>query len=162
MERRTGHVRRSAGFTLAEVLVTLAVIAVLLALAIPSVAAVRKNLKMTELNATAKELFLAAQNHLTGLAAGGGAGGSGDGTGERLICVESGGAEMEKLLPAGAIDPAVAGGYYMIAYDPDTMAVREVYYAEQALPASGEALRDGYGAEKSDARWAAEIGRAHV
>ena len=66
MEHRHSRKRSIAGFTMAEVLVTVGIVAILLAVAVPGVIAARANLKMTELDATAREIFLAAQNSLTG------------------------------------------------------------------------------------------------
>lgn len=54
-----------AGFTLAEVLITLGILGVLLSIGIVSVAAYQKSLKLTEMDAIAKQMFIAAQNQMT-------------------------------------------------------------------------------------------------
>ena len=59
--------RSRAGFTLAEVLVALGILVALLGVAIPGVAAIRANLKMAELDAYAREIYVAAQNRLVAL-----------------------------------------------------------------------------------------------
>lgn len=64
MKRLYGK-RNTRGFTLTEVLVTLAIVAVLAAIFIPGVAALRSRLKMTELDNNARQLFLSAQSELT-------------------------------------------------------------------------------------------------
>ena len=69
---RTG--RFSPGFTLLETVITIAVLIIIMGLAFPAVAALQKNLKMTELDAAARHIFIAAQNQLTSLRAGGGLG----------------------------------------------------------------------------------------
>ena len=53
------------GFTLAEVLVTVAIILILAGVTFVSVAQYQKNLRLMEMDGTAKEIFIAAQNHLS-------------------------------------------------------------------------------------------------
>lgn len=53
------------GFTLAEVLVTVAIILILAGVTFGSVAQYQKNLRLMEMDGTAKEIFIAAQNHLS-------------------------------------------------------------------------------------------------
>ena len=53
--------RRIAGFTLTEMLAAVAILGILSAVAIPSIFSARKALKMTELNAIARELFWRAK-----------------------------------------------------------------------------------------------------
>lgn len=53
------------GFTLAEVLVTVAIIIILAGITFVSVAQYQKNLRLMEMDGTAKEIFIAAQNHLS-------------------------------------------------------------------------------------------------
>ena len=53
------------GFTLAEVLVTVAIIIILAGVTIVSVVQYQKNLRLMEMDGTAKEIFIAAQNHLS-------------------------------------------------------------------------------------------------
>lgn len=53
------------GFTLAEVLVTVAIILILAGVIFVSVVQYQKNLRLMEMDGTAKEIFIAAQNHLS-------------------------------------------------------------------------------------------------
>ena len=53
------------GFTLAEVLVTVAIIIILAGVTFVSVVQYQKNLRLMEMDGTAKEIFIAAQNHLS-------------------------------------------------------------------------------------------------
>ena len=53
------------GFTLAEVLVTVAIIIILAGVTFVSVGQYQKNLRLMEMDGTAKEIFIAAQNHLS-------------------------------------------------------------------------------------------------
>ncbi|MEY8354654.1 hypothetical protein AALB39_15030 [Lachnospiraceae bacterium 54-53] len=53
------------GFTIAETLLVIAVMSVLFALAAPNLVKIRRDLKVTRLDGTAREIFLTAQNELT-------------------------------------------------------------------------------------------------
>ena len=53
------------GYTLTEMLVVIAIIAILVAIAIPSVIAISRALKFKRLNDHAKSIFMAAQQTLT-------------------------------------------------------------------------------------------------
>ncbi|MGN0712270.1 MAG: type II secretion system protein [Anaerovoracaceae bacterium] len=64
--RRTSHkLNNTKGFSMAEMLMTLAILAILMALAIVGVGHYQKVLKGMEMDNNAKQIFLAAQNHLT-------------------------------------------------------------------------------------------------
>ncbi|MBR5731197.1 MAG: prepilin-type N-terminal cleavage/methylation domain-containing protein, partial [Firmicutes bacterium] len=62
---------RKKGFTLAEVLIVIAIIAILGALAVVGVNAYKKNMKVTELDNAARALYISAQNHMTAAKASG-------------------------------------------------------------------------------------------
>lgn len=57
--------RNAKGFTLAEVLVVVAILIILAGVSFVSVVQYQKNLRLMELDGTAKEIFIAAQNHLS-------------------------------------------------------------------------------------------------
>lgn len=61
--------RRSAGFSLVELMLAVAIVATLCGFGFVSVIQQRKNLKIMEASETAKEIFLAAQEHLSMAAA---------------------------------------------------------------------------------------------
>ncbi len=75
MSKQTGTRKHrqlnSLGYTLAELLMVTGIIAVLAAVSIVAVITYQKQLKLTEMDATAKEVFVAAQNHMTALKASG-------------------------------------------------------------------------------------------
>ncbi|MEG0597209.1 MAG: type II secretion system protein, partial [Oscillospiraceae bacterium] len=110
--------RRRGGFTFAEVLVTLAILGALLAVAIPATVAMARSLKMMELDACARQIAVAVQNNITGMKSAGTLKSFGDKNSGSIggYCISNGHAEVQKILPLGAIDPAVAGKYYTIVY----------------------------------------------
>ena len=63
---RTGH-----GFTLSEVLVTVAILAILFAVGIPAIFTIRRNMRQMELDSKAETVFMAVQNRLSKMKAAG-------------------------------------------------------------------------------------------
>ena len=60
-------IKSKKGFTMTEVLITLAVLVILFAISIPLAAGMRSDLKMKALDSKAKEIYLATQDRLTNL-----------------------------------------------------------------------------------------------
>ena len=130
---------RKQGFTLSELLIVLALVAILAAVAIPSIIAVRKNLKMAQLDSYAQELSLAVQNTLTGMKADGTLESLTDGSvpgiksdGELYYLWDSSSA-AEVLLPAGSLEGRELDGHWLLRFNPATATVREAYYCERAF-----------------------------
>ena len=73
-ERKSAYSRARGGFTLTEVLVVVAVLALLSAVAVTSLTVVRRNLRQKELDSKAELIYTAAQNRMAELRAAGFAG----------------------------------------------------------------------------------------
>lgn len=65
------NIRRRAGFSLAEVLLVVAILGILTALIVPNVVAARRSLRQKELDAKAEIIYAAAQYQLAKLRAAG-------------------------------------------------------------------------------------------
>ncbi len=61
--------KRRTGFTMMEMMITLAIMTILFGLAVPAVAQIQKNLELARLNSYAKDVYLAAQSRLTSMKA---------------------------------------------------------------------------------------------
>ena len=146
-----------AGFTLTEMLTVVAILAILIAVAVPGVSAVQRNMKMMELDNAAKSIFVAAQNRMSELRASGTlkvtVNASGDyesslgGTqmtaapgdfpsgatwqaNRYFYLSQSDTAALATLLPAGSIETILNDGCFYIEYDAKTGMVYGVFYAE--------------------------------
>ena len=63
--------RRIAGFTMAEVLIVVAILGILAAIAAPAAATIQRNMRQTELDSKAEIIYTAAQNRISKMKAGG-------------------------------------------------------------------------------------------
>jgi type II secretory pathway pseudopilin PulG len=137
--------RHSSGFTLLEMILTTAILIILMAVAFPAVSTLQKNLKMMELDAAARHIFIAAQNQLASLRAGGDLDGfsahpltgePSDYTGTdwtALTYLSNTDATASRLLPAGSIEPKLVGGYFVVEFSKSTGSVYAVFYSEQSF-----------------------------
>jgi len=136
------------GMTMAEMLIVVAIIAVLGGVAFISVWNHQRSLGQLERDGIAKEIFVAAQNHLTAAFGEGYLGleepesnsapnpfGSKDSTGAYYYVVNSSDssystpAVFEQMLPFGSVDETVrAGGSYIVRYQKETGTVMDVFY----------------------------------
>ena len=116
--KRLSEQKRRAGFTLAEILVAVAILTILLALAVPNVLAYYRRLKLTELDDSARAIFMAAQNRMTAMINAGEMekltpdGTTGIGSSLTVSFLEKG--STGELLPAGSIESDLADGDYII------------------------------------------------
>lgn len=117
---------------MSEMLTVVAIIAILTTAAVPAIFAASRNLKMRELDDTAREIFLAAQNALSARKA--------DGTLTSLKGTQVSGQgdfywlfddASEFLLPDGAVEPVAAENHIAIWYNAGSAMVLEVYYGEK-------------------------------
>ena len=144
--RRNLKQNHRRGFTLAETLLAVAILTVLLSVAAVGVIRYQRSLEQMEMDGIAKEIFVAAQNHLTlaesqGLVSGMDPSKWGDRVDDDLYCFVGTGENAETrenkqnalsiLLPFGAVDESLLGaGSYVIFYQPTAGRVVDVFYAE--------------------------------
>ncbi len=130
------------GFTMAELLLVVAIIIILGALASVGVIYYQRELKLTEMDNTAKELFIAAQNHLSVMKVEGLLEETSvneryliyDGTTPEILPKDTkieDSAEWKNILPFASIDDKVRiNGSYIIKYDPSSATINEVFYSD--------------------------------
>lgn len=144
-----------------ELLTVVAILTILMGVAAVSVIKYQRSLKGKEADSAAKEIFIAAQNHLTAADAMGelvSVAADNRGTqvtgkeNEYLVDFSSSNAaaatnakEMwERLLPFGAIDEQVrSGGSYIIHYNLKTATVLDVFYSDASDSRFGATLAAG-------------------
>ena len=137
------RLRKKRGFTMVELLIAVAIVAVLSSVAFVGVTAYLRSMGQLERDGIAKQLFVAAQNHLSSARGEGYLGKSEFGTPEsaadpngiHYIVVNGGsvsanGQEIfDLMLPFGSVEENTrAGGNYLIRYDKGTGTVLDVFY----------------------------------
>ena len=139
--------KQKRGFTLMEVMVVVAILAVIAGIAIPSVINMRKNMKFTERNDYAKAIFMAAQANLTEMRSKGELSLiiPGESDGKFPVVTQQGSTTavppatyfytwndhpsiFDCVLPANSIDSAVRNGQIIIEYNPAAGIVYSVFY----------------------------------
>ena len=138
------------GFTLAELLLVIAIAAVFSAIAIPSFFSIQNNMRISELDSAASNLAQAAQNQMTSKKINGtwndmldGVGITEDTETQRAIDLPSGEensddiyymtaeqARKYSILPRNAIDETVYNGDYVIEFSKSTATVYSVFYTD--------------------------------
>ena len=138
--------KKNLGMTMAEMLIVVAIIAVLGGVASVAVWNYQRSLGQLERDGIAKEIFVAAQNHLTAAHGQGylGLSGSDFGTEDTTSTIvgdyyyvvnggASGAGVFKQMLPFGSVDETVrAGGSYIIHYQKDTGLVLDVFYCTRS------------------------------
>lgn len=147
--------KNKLGFTLAEVLIVVAIISILAGIALVAVWNYQRSLHQLEMDGTAKEIFVAAQNHLSAAAGQGYLGLSSSGSegsdGEQLpgsfgneegdgiyYFIVSSASDLDKddvlslMLPFASVDETVRlGGNYIIRYQREPALVLDVFYSNR-------------------------------
>ena len=163
MERK----RSRSGFTMAELLIVVGILVVLFGLGFVAVQRYQRSMTQMEYDTIAKEIFVAAQNHLVIAESQGYLGKTDFGTedeeseivGDYYLLV-NGAIEKDsvpdQMLPFGSIDETIrAGGSYIIHYQPSSATVLDVFYSNDsrtsALTSKGTILSgDDYSQLMSD------------
>ena len=143
--------KQNTGFTIVELLLVVAIIMVLLGVSFLALGHQQRNMKQLELDTVAREIFVAAQNHMTvasrqglmeAMAESGGGADAKFGTkvgekGEYCLVVgsewnsENDNGMLGLMLPFGSLDETLRiGGSYVIQYDRASAQVLNVFYAQ--------------------------------
>ncbi len=153
IEKLTRSKQGSLGYTLTELLVVIGIIAIICAIAIPSVIWLSSTLRFKQRNDYAKSIFMAAQQNLSDMRANGqlpvlqSAGGAGFIPAGMAATVEedlseyvytasysasgANSAAMELILPVGSVDATALEEQIIIEYNPITGNVYSVFYSEE-------------------------------
>ena len=147
IERITHAKKGSLGYTLTELLVVIGIIAIVCAIAIPSIFAIRDALRFAQANNYAKSIFLAAQQNLTEMRSDGGLGpvqtaGGAQGIPASVtsfpneyrgeyVYTTTGTEAFSRVLPAGSIDADLRDDQIVIEYNPWTGNVYSVFYYDK-------------------------------
>lgn len=157
--------RERQGFTLIEVVIVVLIVAIAAALGIPALNELRVNMEMAQLNNTAKQIYLVAQNRLIAMRSAGtlalnvtGSGSLGTASiGTETLAFSAkenpGRDVMAHIMSAASISPEVLNdGYYVVVFDDSHGLVQEVYYAQQAIGRGGDVTDARLSALRGDAR----------
>lgn len=155
--------REKKGFTLTELIIVVAIFAIMAAAAIPFFGRFLVDLEMARQNNAAKQIYLAAQNRMVSMRGAGTLAShvSGDtnlqpitiGDRNMVFADEKMSVMQSYILPAGTITDAVrdrAKGHYVVVFDKVHGLVQEVYFAEAPLSESGTVSADTLGGWRND------------
>lgn len=144
-------IKNRKGFTMAEVLIVVAILGILAGIAFVSVTKYQRNLRLMEMNSIAKDIFVTSQNHLSEAQASGKikldeytaiTGNKAKETDEsnlRILTSAGGVTSLNVedsndyatiLVPPNSVESYVKKGYFTIRFDPVTATVLEVFYSD--------------------------------
>ena len=153
-----GKIRKDKGFSLAELLIVVAIVTILMGVSFVAVQNHQRSMTRLEFDTIAKEMFVAAQNHLTAAESQGylentDYGHEGeiiqgdDDTADVYYITSDSGTIKELMLPDYALDATVLSGSFIIRYQPSSATVLDVFYSKEGkgtfLTVSGVTLGGG-------------------
>lgn len=161
--RKSRENRRTAGFTMTEILLVVAILAVLFGVTAVGLVQMQKELRQKELDSKAETIYMVAQNRLTELAASGRSDlydpekhddiqslvippiDSESDRDDALYYVSAGQLGMENsaaqaLMPTSRIDKALRDADWVIEFDPASGSVYAVFYSESSMNYQPEAF----------------------
>lgn len=141
--------KKKKGYTLAEVLATVAILLILVAIAVPAIFSIRKNLRQKALDNKAELIYTAVQNNLVKLQSNGNSSlydgektanamerTPSDATKEQKLyyALSSEKAEPTKaasvLVTTDTVDGELYNNYWVVEYNPESASVYAVFYSE--------------------------------
>lgn len=158
--------RKNKGFSMAEMLIVVALIILTLSIAIPNVLSYKRNMELMHADDVAREIFLSAQNELvyqksvgqltdiyTSIVGSCQAANNHSDNQPSLYYMKSDSDAMRRILGEKKLDAISAGGYYYIEVEPSSANVYSVFYTEKditwdELNATSNGLRNKEGRRK--------------
>lgn len=141
--------KKKKGYTLAEVLATVAILLILMAIAVPAIFSIRKNLRQKALDNKAELIYTAVQNNLVKLQSNGNSSlydrektanvmgrTPSDATKEQKLyyALSSEKADTERaasvLVTTDTVDGELYNNYWVVEYNPESASVYAVFYSE--------------------------------
>lgn len=162
---------KQKGYTLAEVLITVAILLILMAIAVPAIFSIRKNLRQKALDNKAEIIYTAVQNNLTKLRNNGNSSLYGKDKATKMNVMPSDATEKKTLyyvtaaekdntnnaanilVTTDTVDTELYSHYWVVEYNPESASVYAVFYSEtrsdytiegyNSLRYKDERLKDG-------------------
>ena len=141
--------KKKKGYTLAEVLATVAILLILMAIAVPAIFSIRKNLRQKALDNKAELIYTAVQNNLVKLQSNGNSSlydgekrakamgrTPSDATKEQKLyyALSSEKADTKRaasvLVTTDTVDGELYNNYWVVVYNPESASVYAVFYSE--------------------------------